>query len=89
MPRLPETAWLELAPDWLCDILSPATASKDRVEKLPIYAAFGVSRVWLIDPDQQTLEVFENREGALVDVGRALRGKIGCRWRLSMQSVSS
>jgi Uma2 family endonuclease len=69
MPRLPETAWLELAPDWVCDILSPATASKHRVEKLPIYAAFDVSHVWLIDPDLQTLEAFENREGRWLLLG--------------------
>jgi Uma2 family endonuclease len=63
MPRLPDTAWFELAPDWLCEVLSPSTAKGDRVEKLPIYASFGVGHVWLIDPTLRTLEAFENREG--------------------------
>lgn len=63
MPRLPETAWFELAPDWVCEILSPSTAKVDRAEKLPIYAAQGVRHAWLVDPDLKTLEVFENREG--------------------------
>jgi len=63
MPRLPQTAWFELTPDWICEILSPATARNDRVEKPPIYAAFCVSHAWLIDPELRTLEVFENREG--------------------------
>ena len=26
MPKLPETAWFELPPDWVCEILSPSTA---------------------------------------------------------------
>ncbi len=63
LPRLPETAWFDLAPDWVCEILSPATARVDRVEKLPIHAAQGVQHAWLIDPDLRLLEVFENRDG--------------------------
>lgn len=63
MPRLPDTAWFELAPDWVCEILSPSTARLDRAEKLPIYAAEGVRHCWLIDPDVRTLEVFQNENG--------------------------
>ncbi|MGF1546710.1 MAG: Uma2 family endonuclease [Thiotrichales bacterium] len=63
MPKLPETAWFELPPDWICEILSPATAKVDRAEKLPIYATHGVTHAWLVDPDQRMLEVFELREG--------------------------
>jgi len=63
MPRLPETAWFELPPDWVCEILSPSTARIDRAEKLPIYAHHKVSHAWLVDPDLRTLEVFENRDG--------------------------
>ena len=58
MPQLPETAWFELAPDWVCEILSPSTARDDRVVKMPIYAREGVGHIWLIDPDQKTLEVY-------------------------------
>lgn len=63
MPRLPDTAWFELAPDWVCEILSPSTARIDRVEKLPIYVRHGVQHAWLVDPDLRTLEVFENCQG--------------------------
>ncbi|QFY89645.1 Uma2 family endonuclease [Magnetovirga frankeli] len=58
MPSLPDTAWFELAPDWVCEILSPATARKDRVLKMPIYAREGVQHVWLLDPQIRTLEVY-------------------------------
>ena len=63
LPAMPETAWFELAPDWVCEILSPSTARDDRVEKLPIYAREGVAHCWLLDPELRTLEVYELREG--------------------------
>lgn len=58
MPALPETAWFELAPDWICEILSPSTARVDRVLKMPVYARENVQHLWLVDPDLQTLEVY-------------------------------
>ena len=59
--RSPDTAWFELPPDWVCEILPPATARIDRAEKLPIYLRHGVRHAWLVDPGLRTLEVFENR----------------------------
>ena len=58
MPTLPETAWFELAPDWVCEILSPSTARIDRASKMPLYGTFGVKHLWLVDPDARTLEVY-------------------------------
>jgi Uma2 family endonuclease len=57
MPRLPETAYFPLAPDWVCEILSPSTARLDRANKLAIYAREQVAHAWLIDPLARTLEV--------------------------------
>jgi Uma2 family endonuclease len=62
LPRLPETAYFELAPDWLCEVLSPSTARLDRDKKLHVYAAAGVGHVWLVDPIARTLEVLR-RDG--------------------------
>jgi Uma2 family endonuclease len=50
--------WISVAPDWVCEILSPATAQVDRTEKMPLYAQHQVSHAWLIDPILKTLEVF-------------------------------
>ena len=47
-----------LAPDWLCEVLSPSTRTLDRKAKLPVYAREGVRHVWLIDPMPRVLEVF-------------------------------
>ncbi|WP_457674652.1 Uma2 family endonuclease [Thiolapillus sp.] len=63
MPELPDTAWFELPPDWVCEVLSPSTASIDRSQKMPVYAEFGVRWIWLIDPDIKTLEAYELRDG--------------------------
>jgi Uma2 family endonuclease len=58
LPRLPDTAAMALAPDWVCEILSPSTARLDRAVKMPLYAREGVRHLWLIDPAARTLEVF-------------------------------
>ena len=58
LPSLPKTAYFETAPDWVCEILSPSTARIDRTIKRRIYADAGVSHLWFLDPDAQTLEVF-------------------------------
>jgi Uma2 family endonuclease len=58
MPELPETAYFELAPDWVCEVLSPSTEAEDRADKMPIFARAGVKHAWLVDPILKTLEVF-------------------------------
>jgi Uma2 family endonuclease len=71
--RLPvltnDEPYFTLAPDWACEVLSPATAVKDRVKKLPIYAQHGVSHVWLVDPLQRTLDVLRLQGHSWVLVG--------------------
>ncbi len=57
MPEMPDAPYATLAPDWICEVLSPSTEGFDRAEKLPIYAREGVKHVWLLDPDVRTLEV--------------------------------
>ena len=63
MPALPEDHRFEIVPDWVCEILSPGTARKDRALKLPLYARFSVPHAWLVDPAARTLEAFELRAG--------------------------
>jgi Uma2 family endonuclease len=73
MPRLPmEAAAFELAPDWVCEVLSPSTVAIDRAEKMPIYAREKVSHLWLVDPIEHTLEVFrlEGERWSLLRVWR-------------------
>jgi len=58
MPAVPHAAYLTVAPDWACEVISPSTEDIDRAEKMPIYARENVAHVWLVDPLLKTLEVF-------------------------------
>jgi Uma2 family endonuclease len=70
LPTLPETAWIETEPDWVCEVLSPSTQRYDRGDKRLIYSEAGVGHLWHVDPVLQMLEVFELRDGKwlLLDV---------------------
>jgi Uma2 family endonuclease len=59
-----------VVPDWVCEVLSPSTESKDRQIKMPIYARFGVAYVWLVDPLKRTLEAYALSDGDWVEIGR-------------------
>lgn len=52
---------MTIAPDWLCEILSPSTERFDRMQKLPRYALAGVGHVWMVDFTNRRLEVYERR----------------------------
>ena len=56
MPQIPQGHRFEVVPDWVCEILSPSTASKDREVKMPLYAHYGVAYAWLVDPQRRALE---------------------------------
>jgi Uma2 family endonuclease len=66
MPVLPNVAACQLAPDWVCEIVSPHTARIDRVRKTAIYAREKVAHLWLVDPLAQTLEVLKLENGKWV-----------------------
>ena len=66
MPELPDAAYVTLAPDWACEVLSPSTRRVDLQEKRPIYAREDVGHLWLIEPTDRTLEAFELRDGEWV-----------------------
>ena len=69
LPSLPDRPWLDLAPDWVCEVLSPSTERIDRGRKLRVYAAAGVQHAWLVKPSDRSLEVLRLREGAWTIVG--------------------
>jgi Uma2 family endonuclease len=69
MPAYPKVAYFTLAPDWVCEILSPGTKRIDLTEKRDIYRAAGVGHLWLADPEARTLEAFALRDGGWVLLG--------------------
>jgi Uma2 family endonuclease len=48
-----------IAPDWICEVISPSTGRFDRMKKLPAFARHGVGYAWLVEPLLQTIEVFQ------------------------------
>ncbi len=62
MPTLPETAWFETQPDWVCEVISPSTGRIDRAVKMPLYAHYGVQYLWVVDPDLRILEAYQLKE---------------------------
>jgi Uma2 family endonuclease len=67
MPELPETAYFELTPDWICEVISPRYESFDRDDKLGVYRREQVPHAWLVSPAARTLEVLRlTPEGYLI-----------------------
>ncbi len=71
----PDAAFIETSPDWVCEILSPATDRLDRGRKRRIYAEAGVNHLWLLDPWNGVLEGFALTGGHWLLLGTVARGE--------------
>lgn len=65
--RLPDP-WemrpIDIAPDWVCEIVSPSNPTRDRVTKRRIYAECDIAYYWIVDPEARLLEALKlTREG--------------------------
>ncbi len=59
-PGMEDAPWTSVAPDWVCEVLSPSTHVRDRGIKLDIYLRERGGHVWLIDPIAETLEILRH-----------------------------
>lgn len=50
------------APDLVIEILSPATAERDKTYKKVLYARYGVREYWIVDPEKKIIEVLTLKE---------------------------
>lgn len=55
--------FLALVPNLVVEILSPATAKRDRTEKKDIYERNGVDEYWLVDTDRREVTMFRLENG--------------------------
>jgi len=78
VPVLPDAPWFDVAPDWVCEVLSASTETVDRGRKLRIYAREAVSHLWLVNPVAKTLEVYRLAEAHWVLL-RAFAGEEAVR----------
>lgn len=51
------------APDWVVEVLSPSTASRDQIEKRRLYELHGVREYWLVHPIDRLLTVYRLIDG--------------------------
>ena len=65
----PTGAFCTLAPDWVCEALSPSTQALDLGGKQMDYSREGAGYLWFVDPNEKSLEGFELRgsEWVLID----------------------
>lgn len=59
LPAFPDEQPITARPDWICEVLSPRTARRDRTAKSDLYLRHEVPHYWLVDPEARTLEVYE------------------------------
>jgi Uma2 family endonuclease len=50
-------------PDLLIEILTPHNSRRDRVDKLDLYAQYGVAEYWIVDPNERQFDFLINRGG--------------------------
>lgn len=63
LPRYPDAAFFTLARDWACEIVSPSSERRDRIQKMVLYAREQVAHLWLLSPTARTLEVYRWESG--------------------------
>lgn len=47
------------APDWIIEIVSPSSKKMDYERKTALYREAGVREYWIVDPDRETVTVYE------------------------------
>ena len=68
-------AYVDGAPDLAVEVISPSSVDYDRKTKIDLYQEIGVREYWLVDPEDQSVEVFVLREGRYEQLGRFRPGE--------------
>ncbi|BCX81042.1 hypothetical protein MIT9_P0620 [Methylomarinovum caldicuralii] len=64
------------APDWIAEVLSPATAGHDHIRKRAVYERAGVREYWLVHPVDRIVTIYRLEDGRYgVPEVRELRGR--------------
>jgi Uma2 family endonuclease len=78
MPQSPKGTFCSVAPEWVCEVISPPTAIFDRTAKMEIYKREQVGHVWLVDPGVRTVEVYRLQDRRWVRA-QAAQGNVSVR----------
>lgn len=69
LSSLPRTGHIDVVPDWVCEIHSPATRVYDLSVKRSFYARIGVKHCWYLDLETRLLTASRLEGGSWVEVG--------------------
>lgn len=58
------------APEWIIEILSKSTASKDLKDKFELYQSAGVQEYWVVHPEEETILTYNLQENGLYQITR-------------------
>ena len=61
--------WIRGTPDLVIEVVSPERPERDRIVKRDLYARNGVPEFWLVDPEDQAIEVLRLVEGRYAPAG--------------------
>ncbi len=62
-------AFFTVAPDWVAEVASPSIRQRDRLVKVPAYAAHGVAQLWLVEPSEGRVEAYKLSDAGWVWLG--------------------
>lgn len=62
-PQVSRGQFLKVVPNLVIEILSPATAQRDRLDKKKIYEMNGVDELWLVDPNKRDVVIYRLLDG--------------------------
>ena len=93
-PQVRRGQFLKIVPTLVVEILSPAIARRDRLEKKRLYEANGVEEYWLVDPDHREVMMFrlvrgKYNPGTRYSVSQTLRSQALPGFTLAVRSLFS
>jgi Uma2 family endonuclease len=63
-PAKPDDRGIRGAPEWIVEVLCPATASHDQIVKLAAYERAGVAEVWFVHPQDRIVSIYRLQAGS-------------------------
>ena len=76
VPERPSGSPLRIAPDWVCEVLSPSTTARDLGTKLQAYHRAHVGHYWVAHPIEHLLHVYRWHETGYLLVLSATPGDV-------------
>ena len=70
--------YAQVLPDWVAEVLSDKTWKQDRGPRMEAWGRRGLPHVWILDPEEETLEVFWSDAGTMRPL-QSFQGRVKVR----------